>query len=526
MAVTYKKSGEIIIDGIANGIADNPYDGIADMRNINIVSIPKEGNLNFSMTKVSSGTSPAMGKSMYSCTSILAGNFIVDNNGYVWGDRTNSGTYTYQGNTPEGSGFSTGNGIACFEDRINNYSYIFVFSANKIDYAKVDGIGNITWFYGWNPADGSSTGTINIFKVNTTGANHSTCVYTDGTLYFCDGNWIGQLAKNNTNPSTAFDPSNTSTYIYSENPVIPQNDTATCLQYLGSTLLIGGSRNIIYPWDRTITITGQTLQALYETPIVLAEVGIYNMITVNTNTYVFAGNRGRIYITNGSRADLYKKIPDHITGTVEPYYQWGGAVSIKNQLYFSFLTTTNSGTPITTCGGIWAIDLSSQNYNFASGSTLPTSLRMSNQLSYGTYNGYASVLTTSITNNGAGLLAGWSDGAGSYGIDVGQSVLYGTGTIDFDLIPIGTYFNPTTGGTIEFKVSQPTIADNQIKLQYRQDFNSAFQDLDSSKVIPAGSISGAYESVTFEKSQWLQLRAVLTGGTNAFGHLTEIRINP
>lgn len=583
--ITQLKDGTIILNGHEQGIADNPYDGISDMRNINLISIPKEANINYSTIQanynntntinvlsadssaktvtlssnlsantavavvfaggslpsgivagttywllyLSSGiyyvyTDPMlttlasittsgtgtltvinMGLPKYSTKSLLQGNFIIDGNGRVWFDPLNSGYFRYAGNTIN-IAYSHGNGIICYEDTINNYSYIFVFRDNSIDYAKLVSNNTITWTYGWRPSD-AATG-VSGYLNNNTNVSHNGFVSSDNRLNYCDGRYIGRFYQ--TDPSVAFDPATKSTYTFDNTPLLPATDLATCLSQLGTTILVGGTRNIIYPWDRFSTT--------YQYPIFLAENYIYNMVTVNTNTFIFAGNRGRIYLTNGTQANLFKKIPDHLTGTVEPYYSWGGAVSIKNQLYFSFSTTTNAGVAVTTCGGIWAIDLNSQ------------ALRLTNQLSYGSYSGYASVLTSSVSNtsSGVGLVAGWFDGTSTYGIDIGQSSLYGTGyaTIDYDLIPIGTYFEPKTMGTIEFKMSSPTVSNNQIKLQYRQNLTDSFTDIDSTVTFGTGIISGAYSTVPFQNSQWLQIRAVLNGiSSTSFGHLTEIRIN-
>ena len=37
----------LVIDGFQNGIADNPFDGIADMRNVNVISVPGEASVLF-----------------------------------------------------------------------------------------------------------------------------------------------------------------------------------------------------------------------------------------------------------------------------------------------------------------------------------------------------------------------------------------------------------------------------------------------------------------------------------------------
>src|ERR1035437_3462010 len=39
--------GAIVMDGVAGGIAASPYEGISDMRNMNIIPIPDEASVNF-----------------------------------------------------------------------------------------------------------------------------------------------------------------------------------------------------------------------------------------------------------------------------------------------------------------------------------------------------------------------------------------------------------------------------------------------------------------------------------------------
>jgi len=182
----------------------------------------------------------------------------------------------------------------------------------------------------------------------------------------CNGSGIGQIEQ-----LTTFDPTNASTYTATGTALIfPPFERANCIEQLGTNLLIGCSRNIMYSWSRDPLNAGVGSGG---TPIEIPEAGITRIVAVNSNAYIFAGNRGRIYITNGANVTLYKKIPDHLSGTVEPYYQWGGAVYSRNQLYFSvsaFNSATNTAIP--NYGGIWAI------------STDTNAMRLTNILSYGT----------------------------------------------------------------------------------------------------------------------------------------------
>jgi hypothetical protein len=48
-----KSTGDIIVNGFEKGIADSPYEGISDCRNINLISIPKEASVNFATSQIS-----------------------------------------------------------------------------------------------------------------------------------------------------------------------------------------------------------------------------------------------------------------------------------------------------------------------------------------------------------------------------------------------------------------------------------------------------------------------------------------
>jgi hypothetical protein len=276
---------------------------------------------------------------------------------------------------------------------------------------------------------------------------------------------------------------------------------------LGTNLLVGGSKNQIYPWDRISTS--------FAYPILIAENNVKEMVTVNTNTFIFVGNRGRIWITNGTQAQLFKKVPDHLSETVEPYFTWGGACSIKNQLYFGVQATTNSGTANNNYGGVWAIDLDTK------------AIRLTNQLSYGTYAGVASIVFPIFSTSpaGTGLYIGWDNGLSGYGIDITSSSPYTTykAYIDTDNIPIGTLRTPKTPSNIEFKLATPLVSGEGVKISYRLDFSKSFSEVFETTTV--GAFSGV-SSVNFQNAQWLQLRVETksTASSPSYVRLTEIRI--
>lgn len=587
----------IVFNGHEQGIANSPYEGISDMRNLNIISIPGEASVGFSTVSnvfsnvsgtvisadagadtvtlnsnsvqtgqaivfaggslpsgVSAGTiywagyiggntyqlytdfflvgsvvniggtgtgtysTVIMGQPKYFnhfVTPYIDTYFIVDANGRVWGLDPNAlvKNWRYTGNSIAG-GTTHGNGLVSYipsDVGSTANGYLFVFRDYQIDYATINSNTGIAWTYGWDPSDGTATHT-NYLKCYSTGSNnsliHESIVGPDNKVYYCDANWIGRWYQ--ANPNVGFLPATPSTYVFDQTAVLPFNDAAQCLAPSGNNVLIGGRQNVVYPWD--------TFDQLPNFPIFVAENNIVKMVTVNTNTYILAGNRGRIYVTNGSQAQLYKKLPDHLSGTVEPYYVWGGLSSNKNQLYFSAQVFTNANVATSTMGGLWAIDLKTE------------AMRLVNELSYGTYAGYATAIIPNFSSApaGSGLYIGWDSGSSTYGVDTTSSTPYTSSQayIDYDLIPMATLLRAKTFKTVEYKLSVPMVTNESVSIYYRLNFNDAYTLIfTSSGVTSNGSISDN-SPVNFENAQWIQLRAVTnsTASSPSFTRLTEIRI--
>lgn len=601
MAIRYDKgTGDYIINGFAAGVADDPYTGIADMRNANIISVPGEASVNFSTTVITqspssgsvssanagadtvtitgavftfgdgTGTAVTFAGGGLGGSGIVAGTvywlkfvsagvynlytdfrltallditgnatgtwatiniglitkftywqdipvyFALDINGRVWSTYENGvlGVWTYMGNLP--NNYSAGQGLVLYESSAN-VPYLFIFSNSSIDFINLN---SLVVSYQWSPSAGTvgawNATPAQVLKAPASGSSlysHDAILAPDNKVYFCDTNWIGRFYQ--ANPLVAFVPTTLATYTFDQTRVLPFNDVAQCLAPSGNNLLIGGAKNILYPWD--------TVGQLPSYPIFIPEFNVQQLVTVNTNTFIFVGTRGRIYVTNGSNAQLYKKIPDFISGTIEPYYKWGGACSNKNQLYFSALVTTNGGVTNTQYGGVWAIDLDTK------------AIRLTNKLSYNTYGGYASAIFPALssifalaTPLGTGLFIGWYDGVSAYGIDntTGNPYSAGETTIDSDLIPIGTNLQPTTNGRVEFKLSVPIVAGESVQLLYRQKFSDAFTAITDGTFSTAGTYSGVCQGVNFQESQWLQIRATLTSTSSSpsYVRLTELRV--
>lgn len=606
-----KKTGDVIIKGFEQGISQDPYEGISNIRNMNLISIPKEASVNFSTSKISppsvgTGTVSSANAGTYYLTytgAALLENYMtivfsaqsglgVSTNTNYWiknlgvaGAGTfqitsdyaqttvvhvtnGTGTFTNQvmganlltgGTTgvpkysaydnvysnyyiletttgslwtnakvtdssnqywtytgPSGSARDiSGRGLGFYKSFNNFFSAMFVLREDSIDYFNTQ---SFVWTFGWNPLAGTTSQTGATLK--TASDFHNAYVGTDNVFYYCDGSFIGSFFEKSNGPSQSivFDPTNPATYTFAaEALALPTQDSAQCISELGTKLLIGGKNNAIYPWDRS--------SPSFAYPILLPEYNVVQLLNINTNVYIFCGNRGRIYIYSGAQVGFYIKIPDHISGTEEPYYTWGGVTTNKNQIYMSFLVTKNdSSVAVNEYGGIWAID------------SYTKALRLVNQLSYGTYAGYASTIIPNFANNpaGTGLYAGWQSAGsptpGTIGIDttIGTPYTGGQATIDSDLIPIGTFLKPTTSGRVEFKLAVPLATGETVSLWYRQKFSDTFVQIGStitSTTNGAGkTFSYAYQNVPFQNSQWIQIRAVLTSTTTSpsYVRLTQL----
>ncbi len=439
--------------------------------------------------------------------------YMIDLANQVWTNKTTtaSGYWECMG-WGSGSGKTdNGTGIAHFTDYSGNM-FLFAATSNRLSYYNFQ---TNTWVYNWNPNTGGSGSTYSMVS----GTNHKLYALSDRTLYITAGYAILTIFQ--TSASLAFDPTNTARYTYSEFDLLPYYDKANCVALLGDKLLIGGNGNIIYVWDRVSPLPSNYL--------FLAESTIWNMVTVNTNVYALVGNRGRIYVTNGVNATLFKKIPDHISGTVEPYFFWGGLCASKNQIYFSLYATTNGGTKINQYGGVWALDIDTK------------ALRLSHKLSYGNYNGYATaminqfvdvnVLVPAANPAGSGLYIGWvNDTSTAYGgIDKTTSNVYtgGETTIDSELIPIGTYQKPRDNTKIEYRLTRPLVSGESISIKTRLIFNTS--DTGYSTTLTdstAGNYSGISD-INYKNAQWVQFQIVLTGTNSSpsYVRLKEIRLH-
>jgi hypothetical protein len=488
--------------------------------------------------------------------------FMIDSLGLVWSDRyltgtgggPSTGSWTWIGNAGKlgvsADTSANGNGILIYQTIHNGTGatgtpatydeWLFVWRNSQIDYTQIisdNANTSIVWNYQWNPTTGTVGGGGGYLQTSSLTNNPHMAIQTlPNFAVYCDSFYVAVFAQNipalASSSYTGFNPQDKTTYYFNNFAILPPNDVAQCLSFLNQNVLIGGRLNYIYPWN----VEGLALK--YTAPAILVpESNISCIVTVGNNAYVFAGNRGIIYITNGSQADEWKKVPDHISGTVEPLFFWGGsetasaptgtAVANKNRLYFGCQVGPQAGGSISGYGGIWCVDLNSG------------ALWNSNQMSYGTYAGYVSALGVSSQqatygpNVGYGLLAGWSDGGTpNYGIDASIAAPYtgGQSYIISDLIPIGTNLEPQTPAQFEFKLSVPLQSSESVALYGANNLADMLGQTGS--YVEIGSVTGGTNTLSYlwpnalPPSQWLITKAILTSqsSTPSYDRLTQIRV--
>lgn len=305
---------------------------------------------------------------------------------------------------------------------------------------------------------------------------------------------------------------------------LPFSETAQCMAEIGNNIIIGGSGSILYPWDQSSLLPFDL--------IFLPENNTTKIIVVNNSGYVFTGQKGNIYITNGSSASPVISVPDYcagIAGTpnsyIEPYFTWGDAMYTRGRVYFSILdqTATKAGN----CGGIWSF-IPTQNAFIQQDTGL--TLRLENQSSYGSYNGVCPVLVASQQQNAIApqYWNAWYSSISNpnYGIDFTGTVPSGTSIIETDLIRTGTMLQNQTFQQIEYKLSTPLANGETVTINYRLNSTDAWLSCGTIKTVSPTDLSGYY-TANFENSQWLQLQIILTplnSSLSSFCRLTEIRV--
>jgi hypothetical protein len=384
-----------------------------------------------------------------------------------------------------------------------------------------------------NIPGGLSSGTIYYVRdasVSTGAITFKVASSSGGSAIDITGTGTGTQYFNTFNPLiySSGTPAN-STYTFTPQALtLTASEVTTSITDSGTSLLIGTRGKSIYQWDR------YSPEAL--TTIPLSENNTHFLLNVNNMTYAFVGNKGNIYITNGSTASVVVSVPDYcagIAGTpatyVEPFFKWGGVMYLRGKVYFSIQDQTSSKTG--NCGGIWSFIPS----NTMSGIT-GNCLRLENRNSYSTYNGMTTVLVPNQNQEAIApqYYSGWQStySGSSYGIDATGTTSDSTAEIETELIQVGSFLEKNTYSGIEYIVATPLQTGESVAISYRQNSTDAWvalsnvqTDSTSATTVQPG-LSGFYPA-SFEQIHWIQLKVTLTALTtssSSFCRLSGLRL--
>ncbi len=389
-----------------------------------------------------------------------------------------------------------------------------VFFTNQLGTQPTNLTVGTVYYIEYSPA----LGTFEVYSASTSGSPINIATGATGTQYFNTFYPLGIGAGAT---------SSTPTLQFTQQRLnLPTFENATCMVELGNIVLIGGITNTVYPWNQ--------VDATPSSPIALPEGNVKNIINVNTTGYIFAGNRGNVYVTNGSVASLGFKVPDYCAGVpgsqltyIEPIFHWGDADYIRGRVYFSILdqTATKAGN----CGGVWSF-VPSENIDPAQ--AVGIALRLENQNSYGDYDGLATVILPAQEQDVTSpqYWTGWQDSysvaTSAFGIDFTNTVPVTTYIVETDLMPTGTLLSKNTFSQIEYKLTTPFESGDSIQLYWRLNSTDAWTSAGTVRIETTDPISG-YFPANFQKTQFVQIRAVATtGGTtsSSFNRLKDIRL--
>jgi len=329
----------------------------------------------------------------------------------------------------------------------------------------------------------------------------------DGNLYYCNGRYLGRILAQNNN--TKFNPSATSSYTVNAqaSAILNQSDIIVDMVDLKSNLVVA-SQNDVYTWDY--------VAANMSSPSPIGE-PISRIANLLNNIYILAGQKGNIYISNGYSASLYYKIPDYISGVIDPVMSWGGLMAKRSKLWFQILMQNTSSTNL--LGGIFSLNVTKDN-----------ELTMEAQNSYG-LTPAAGALSNGILIDDVPSATGcdsyfsaWSNGATTGGIDYNDVTLWQDyePTIETDIIPIGQILDKKTFGNIEFKLDRPMVSGDEIRIYFRPSLTDSYILMGTTT---STQLSDYYPS-NISQSQWAQFKVQMkcASSSSSFVPLREIRL--
>ena len=440
------KQNNIILANWQTGIAYSPfYDdkaGFADMRNMENTIVPGVLSLGVLAAKQTADTvsNPPGWMVLNANTNLNA--YALDTSGKVYTAPSTWTSWTHvTGNTVTGT--YLGCGMAIWK------GYLFIARDTNLD------------VYDLTSAWTTSFQTLNASPF------HMLYTSVDDKLYICNGRYISSLTE-----VTTFNPASAPTYTWTAAAItLPTGYTAMTLADLGASLFVGtvfGTGDIsvtnkrlkkadIFPYLRSSLTLG--------IPVKIQEFGVNQMLEVNNELFIQAGNTGKYYKTNGTFFTFLTQIP-HNSVLGSPY-SWtqtypGGMMYHKNKI-FSGVNVSSA----TAASGVYSFNLDG------------SGLTLENTLSIGSDDNLYVRSLLSVRDQPDTYLAGWVQGdASARGIDKVSFANGFTGSygayVDSQIYTVGDSDNDRTFAQVEFYFDRPLASGDGFKIQWREDLSASF----------------------------------------------------
>lgn len=485
--------------------------------------------------------------------------YILDANGVIWVSGTNtspdgsagglSSSTVWSAITPHGTvstdiaAYNNNEGsiaIMYATDSNNKITanYLIVFTSSQILYGKNSDNS------GWPSVTGAA---FTVWKTlqYSGGFSHHAILGIDQVIYFCDGPTVGviyQIAGTPFNPAGVL--GTDYGYVNAQYILNPQ-DAATRITQIPSgtsiSVIVGSLLNNLYIYAGL----GNSASSKPTNILWIPEANVQYFVQANNFIFIFTGNKGNIYLTNGSSVVPIAHVPDYVSGSVsyvqEPYYVWGGAMYLRGRVFFSIKDQTASHTG--NCGGVWSFV---PTFNYFPEQDVGLSLRLENRNTTGSlgstaYNGYAPIIfagqeITAQQGNGPQYIACWTNdnSGGTVSVDFSGTNPYtdGSAIIETDAVPVGNFLDKKTFTQIECKFAANLVTGESVVVKYRTDLEASFA---SAGTVVGEATSGSGDGsqlsriilgVNFQKAQIIQLQIILTSTTSSpsYCRLKEVYI--
>lgn len=421
--------------------------------------------------------------------------FVQDSNGVIWFKDYNASIFApIPGNSINASVPNTlpgnGNGMCLFAGADNNI-WLIACTGTRAEFLNVTSyiasggipswnINNTRWNFQTTSIDGGST----------LGAPHKCIVSAqDNRVYFTDGKYITSLIELATK---TFSPTDNTTNSFGIAVTLLPGTVTCSIEELSTNLVTGDlSTNRLFVWDRNSSNYNAVWRA--------AENGIFNLLNVNNTLYILAGNKGVVYSTQGYIIDVFKKIPEYITGGT---VFWGGIARVNGHLLVGL-----KGSGSDPFGGVYKIYLHTlEKGTLVCDNTASDGLTTTNIVSLLSLSSDSYLMGTLATNNTTG------------GIDIVQSSNYrytdGSAYIETQLLSVSDVQETRNFQLIGLELGRTLATGETITVTYRETPKESYSALATFDFASVGGIVNDYKPASMTDLNALQLKVALTSASS------------